>query len=121
MKPFPGKNLNEERQVYNYRLSRCKRTIENTFGIFAARWRIFRRPIRASVESVERVIKACVCLHNYLIQTDNAGYAQTGLIDAEDSTGDLILGSWRSVVAGDKSALQQIHRAGSNNFKIDAK
>ena len=67
MKPFPGKNLTEEKLIYNYRLSRCRRTIENTFGVYAARWRIFRRPIRASIETVERIIMAFVCLHNYLM------------------------------------------------------
>ena len=121
MKPFLGKNLSEEKEVFNYRLSRCRRTIENTFGIFSARWRIFRRPIRAKPESVERIIKACVCLHNYLAQTDNAGYVPIGFIDAEDSTVDLIPGSWKSIVAGDRSALQGIQRVGSNNYRLEAK
>ena len=32
MKPYPGRDLNEERRVYNYSLSRARRVIENAFG-----------------------------------------------------------------------------------------
>lgn len=122
MKPFPGSNLEEEKDVFNYRLSGARRTIENMFGVLAARWRIFRRPIRANPENVERIIKACVCLHNYLMQTENAGYAPTGFVDADNGTGEFVPGSWRSEVANDeRSAFQPLTRAGTNNYKKNAK
>ena len=73
MRPYPGK-LAEEERVFNYRLSRSRRVIENVFGILRARWRIFSRPIKASIENTERYIMAAVCLHNYLRQTENALY-----------------------------------------------
>ncbi len=73
MRPYPGLNkgtLDESQSVFNYRLSRARRVIENTFGILVARWRIYRRFIRASVENVETYVLATLALHYYLRQTD---------------------------------------------------
>ena len=52
---------------FNYRLSRARRIIENTFGIAAARFRVFRCPIHARVEMVVNITKVVVALHNYLM------------------------------------------------------
>ena len=40
----------------------------------ATKWRIYHCPIRASYETVESIIKATICLHNYLCLTENAHY-----------------------------------------------
>ena len=60
IRPYPGK-LNEEQRIFNYRLSRARRIIENTFGILVARWRIFRGPIRASRDNVLKYTLAAIC------------------------------------------------------------
>ncbi|XP_046863139.1 protein ALP1-like [Xenia sp. Carnegie-2017] len=108
MKPFPGKGLTQEQAIFNYRLSRCRRTIENTFGILAARWRIYRRPIRAAITTVDLIVQATVCLHNYLSLTQNAYYIPKGFVDAEDGSGNIINGEWRHITQGDESTLQAV-------------
>jgi hypothetical protein len=74
IKPYPGSPLSIEQRVFNYRLSRCRRTIENAFGILAARWRVYRRPMKCGIDLATNVVKATRTLHNYLIMTDNAFY-----------------------------------------------
>ena len=46
LQPFLRRNdLNLHKLVFNYRLSRAKQVVENTVGILASRFRIFRRSI----------------------------------------------------------------------------
>ena len=44
---------------------------------------------------------ACVCLHNYLRQTDNAHYIPMRFVDCEDSSGNTKPGEWRVIVEND--------------------
>ena len=118
MRPYPGK-LAEEERVFNYRLSRSRRVIENVFGILRARWRIFSRPIKASIENTERYIMAAVCLHNYLRQTENALYCPLGFVDSENSSGEIKRGEWRSIV-GKADCFNPIARCKGGKRKEDA-
>ena len=40
-------------------------------------------------------------MHNYLRQTNSAAYCPAGLIDSEDSTGQIKPGEWRAIVSED--------------------
>ena len=85
----------EDQAVFNYRLSKARRIIENDFGILATRWRIFRRTIIAEPERVEVFAKAAIALHNYLQTTESSLYFPPGFIDGEDGAGNIVEGSWR--------------------------
>lgn len=118
MRPFPKRGLNYAKRIYNYRLSRARRTIENAFGIMCMKWRIYRRAIDTDVVVAENIVKATVCLHNWLRKADLNGathkYITPDMIDQEDATGKIIPGAWRQ--AGDFGALQRIPKTGTNNY-----
>ena len=101
MHPYPG-NLSRGQKIFNYRLSRARRTIENSSGILAARWRIFRQPIK--VQNAEKFTLAAIALHNYLRLTNNASYSPIGFIDSETRDGKMVAGAWRKVLSDDGGA-----------------
>lgn len=96
MRLYPSQ-LIEEKMIFNYNLSRACLTIDNTFGILVARWRISRGPLRASCENM-RYVMAAICLYNYLRQTDSARYCPLGFVDSLDGTGWFTPGEWRRLV-----------------------
>ena len=99
MRPYPGTSLSEEEnKIYNYRHSRARRVIENAFGILCTRWRIFHKPIKATVANVENYTLACLTLHNYLRQTDNSMYTPQGFVDSRSSNGQIKEGEWRLLI-----------------------
>ena len=75
VRPYPGQNLTHPKKVYNYRLSRARRAVENAFRILAARWRIFHRKINLHPNKVDNVLIAACILHNFLLNpTDSQRY-----------------------------------------------
>ena len=113
LRPYPGKNLSEDKAIFNYRLSRARRIIENSFGILAARWRLFRRPIISDPSKVISYAKAAIALHNYLRTTESTVYCPPGFIDGEDGSGNIVDGSWRQD-DDPSSGLEPLTSVGSN-------
>ncbi|XP_035223705.1 protein ALP1-like [Stegodyphus dumicola] len=58
MRPYPGRELDTEKYIFNYRLSRARRYVENTFQIMAARFRILRKPIVAGLTTSQNIVKS---------------------------------------------------------------
>lgn len=68
MKPYPRRQsvTDKSKAIYNYRLSRARRTTENTFGILCAYFRIFFQPIATAPETTDKIITSACILHNIL-------------------------------------------------------
>lgn len=118
MTPYSGKssgNLEYFKVIFNYRQSRARRIIENTFGMMVSRWRILIGSLAVSTENSDKLVLAIACLHNYcLIEEESLKphqrkYCAPHLIDQENkSTGNMILGSWHTNL----DPLPQIARQG---------
>lgn len=95
LKPYPSRNLSHDEQIFNYRLSRGRRVVENAFGILANRFRVLLTPIYLSVESVQNIVLACCALHNF-ISKENDDYLH-GAVDIEDLENQIIIPAmWRN-------------------------
>lgn len=82
MKPFGQRKLSEAERIFNYRLSRCRRCIECTFGILTAKWRLLNKAIETKVEKAEKIIKCMCLLHNIIIDKENITLNQRVVEDA---------------------------------------
>lgn len=109
MKPYAARKLSMKEAIYNYRISRARRFVENAFGILVALWRIFRQPLCCSVETADLIVLAAVCLHNFIIRSRDPGvkeqYMPDRFCDEELSDGSIREGTWRNHVAGEQGAL----------------
>lgn len=123
LRPYAKDNLTDGQRIFNYRLSRARRVIENTFGILTARWQILVHTICLNTENAIAVIKALICLHNFIMITDeemsmpNARlYCPPNFVDSMDNEN----GEWRNM-RKDNVTFVDITRLGSNNASERAK
>lgn len=65
MRPFPQRQLDNRKRIYNYRLSRARRSVECAFGMLSSKWRVLHKAIEADVKTAAAVVKAVCVLHNY--------------------------------------------------------
>lgn len=87
MKPFSTRQLNYMQRIFNYRLSRARRVIENIFGIMSRRFLVFEKPILLEPAKAKTITLAACALHNFLIDIKSQDYALD--IETIEGVGDI--------------------------------
>ena len=105
MKPYPNRKLTHGSRIFNYRLSRARRVVENAFGILSNRFRCLLTTMQQDPNNVLRIAMACCVLHNLLL--NRFPNLPTGMVDAENPlTHEVCPGTWRDEEA--LTGLQQL-------------
>lgn len=70
LKPYSRQQLDADKEYFNARLSRARRTVECAFGILYSKWRILGTAIQTSTDVADDIVK-CICLlHNIIIDKE---------------------------------------------------
>ncbi|XP_072166409.1 uncharacterized protein [Diadema setosum] len=94
MKPYGRRNLDQQQKIFNYRLSRARRVVENAFGILALRFQCFLGQMRQEPDTVRLLVEAAIMLHNLIRKRYQA--LDVRMLDQEDAQHNLIPGAWRT-------------------------
>lgn len=98
MKPYSGLHPSGSKQrIFNYRISRSRRVVENVFGIMSAIFRVLRKPLLLEPNKATIIVMAVIHLHNYLnnSETSKNNYMAPTTLDREVN-GDMVSGNWRN-------------------------
>lgn len=121
MKPYPSRSLDLSKRIFNCRLSRARRVVENVFGILASRFRVFKSTIGMEPERAQKIVLACCALHNFLRTKtlSRAKYTPSGTFDKKYSeTHEVEPGQWRHESTG---SFHPIIHQGGNHASFDAR
>lgn len=83
MKPFSkprGRPYSDSEKIFNYRLSRARRCIENAFGILTAKFICLNHTLHCSPGRAQKILSACCLLHNFLINDTTTRIAEVGKV-----------------------------------------
>ena len=96
MKPYSKRHLTDPERIFNYRLSRARRIVENGFGILSHRFQCLLTTLQQVPSTVESIVLTCVCLHNLIRirhPIERPQYA-----DQEHDDQQMVDGAWRDDV-----------------------
>ncbi|KAF0713367.1 protein ANTAGONIST OF LIKE HETEROCHROMATIN PROTEIN 1-like, partial [Aphis craccivora] len=77
LRPYPRKNLDLKKKIFNMRLNRARRYVECAFAILANKWRVFHTPILVEPEFTTLIVKSACVIHNFVRRRDGVEYEDT--------------------------------------------
>lgn len=88
LRPYPGSTArdNENQKIFNYRLSRARRVVENAFGILIQKFRILYGRLQVNPENADKIILAACVLHNYLRNDRSENTSALPVYEEQSST-----------------------------------
>ena len=110
MKPLPLRNMTVSQRVFNYRLSRARRVVENAFGITVNRFRCLLTTMPQQPETVSTITLSCCILHNLL--RIRRPYAELPADLEIPDTHQLVPGTWRE--GREQGDMEEIYRGHTN-------
>ena len=92
-KPYSQRALSKEERIFNYRLSRARRVVENAFGILANRFQNLMSTMQHLPSTIRLIVTTCLVLHNLMRM--RYPRLQNRLLDRDDINQHLVPGEWR--------------------------
>lgn len=75
MRPYSKRILDNIKRIFNYRLSRGRKTIECTFGMMSEKFQVLNSPIHCrNPKKINDIIKSVCVLHNYVRKREGIQY-----------------------------------------------
>lgn len=75
MRPYAVRGLDNVKRMFNYRLSRGRKSIECVFGMLSQKFQVLLKPITCrKYETIISIVKCTCILHNYIRKNDGVPY-----------------------------------------------
>lgn len=90
MRPYPKRRLNDTTRIFNYRLSRGRKSVECAFGMMSQKFQILLNAITCQrMSSVINIVKAVCVLHNFIRKREGKPYSISDYDNDQDEFGHL--------------------------------
>jgi hypothetical protein len=84
MRPYPRKDLDYSKRIFNYRITRARRTVECSFGMLTKKSGVLQTAMETTVEIAEEVVRSACVLHNFTQKEETFNYFHGDDDDARD-------------------------------------
>ena len=110
LKVYPGQHpKGSKERIFNYRICRARRVVENVFGLASSVFRVLRKPMLLEPEKAQLVM-TIACLHNFLRRSPDSAAIYTPPETFDYKNGRVIEGSWRAMSNENTTSLFPIRK-----------